>query len=615
MKNVLRRGVLLGLLSLAACTQPDQLPPPAMGASIGGTLVLPGALGDANRGRETADLPIITSTAPDSHTAVGPAVTPGELIVIFENGALTPQAFASPYPLRPLRRLAALGNAHLVRAEGLSASETAALARRLARQPGVRAAFPNWRLRTFATPNDEFYPFQWHYAAMNLEAAWTLETGQAQAVTVAVVDTGTVAHPDLLERTLPGYDFVSNPADAGDADARDADPTDLGRESGYHGVHVAGTVAAATNNAVGVSGVSWGAQVLPVRVLGVTGFGSTADVLDGIFWATGAAVPGVSTNPNPASVINLSLGEDIGQPCPAELSSYFQSLGDAGIIVVAAAGNAGVDAATTFPANCGGVLTVGATGPTGTRAPYSNFGAAVDLMAPGGDLSQTFTVAGQAYPAGVLSTVGDDATGGFAYAFYQGTSMAAPHVAGLVALLKAQNPALTQSEALTRLQGASSPLSTEACGRPVTDCGAGLIDAAAALGGSAAPPETPPTGSLTTYAAALACLNDRCREFDLARSRLLELAATANTLPYTVTGLEAGVYIAAAWQDLDGGGEVDAGEPFGVFPNPLRLAAGVQLSDVTIYLSALEPQRQTSSRRRAALDRAALGFGVLLGPP
>lgn len=168
-------------------------------------------------------------------------------------------------------------------------------------------------------------------------------------------------------------------------------------------------------------------------------------------------MPGVSTNPNPASVINLSLGEDIGQPCPAELSSYFQSLGDAGIIVVAAAGNAGVDAATTFPANCGGVITIGATGPTGMRVPYSNFGAAVDLMASGGDLSQTFTVAGQAYPAGVLSTVGDDATGGFAYAFYQGTSMAAPHVAGLVALLKAQNPALTQSEALTRLRAPRAP--------------------------------------------------------------------------------------------------------------------------------------------------------------
>ncbi len=597
---------LLLLLSLAACTQPE-----APGASISGTLVLPGSLSS-----EKADKVMLSKGHPPEFTIVSPKraavpnqaeVVPGEVLVFFDNDSLSAQALTSPSPLRQLEQLSPrFGNLQLLKADGLDAAATAALVHNIAAQPGVKAAFPNWRLHALATPNDEFYPFQWHYAAMNLDNAWTLETGQTQPVTVAVIDSGIVAHPDLVGNLLPGYDFITDPSVAADGDARDADPTDLGQESGYHGSHVAGTVAASTNNSAGVAGVSWGAQLVPVRALGVTGGGTVSDILEAIVWAAGENVPGVPANPNPASVINMSLGANIGQPCPAEIGAVFRSLGAAGKVIVAAAGNDNLDTATFFPASCEGVVTVGATGPTGTRAPYSNYGPAVDLMAPGGDILQTLTVGGSSFPAGVLSTVFDDAAQSFAYAFYQGTSMASPHVAGLVALMKARNPALTFDQTLAQLQSAAAPLSAAACLRPSgTDCGAGLINAATALGGSAAPPAPPVTEVLTTYAVALYCADAPCSTFDYDLSRFATLTPTADTVPFAIANLSAGTYAAAAWQDLNGNQVVDSGEPFGAYPQLVSLAAGQQFGNALIYLQAFTPQGQTE-QFAAPIDKTLL---------
>ena len=593
MKRYLSACLFL-LLGLAACTQPS-----SPDASISGTLVLPGALGSEGAAQvaQTKGLPPDLAIVSPKQAAVpkGAEVVPGELLVLFGDDSLSAQALTSPYPLRQLEQLSlSFGNLQLLKADGLGAAATKALANQIAAQPGVKAAFPNWRLYALATPNDEFYPFQWHYRAMNLENAWNLETGQTQAVTVAVVDSGIVAHPDLVGKLLPGYDFITDPKVAADGDGRDGDPTDLGQESGYHGSHVAGTVAASTNNGIGVAGVSWGARLVPVRALGVTGGGTASDILEAIVWAAGESVPGVPANPNPASVINMSLGADIGQPCPAEIGAMFRSLGAAGKIIVAAAGNDNRDTATFFPASCDGVVTVGATGPTGARAPYSNYGPAVDLMAPGGDILQTLTVGDSSFPAGVLSTVFDDATQSFAYAFYQGTSMASPHVAGLVALMKARNPALTFDQALAQLQGASTTLSATDCVRPSgSDCGAGLIDAAAALGGSAAPPTPPATGSLATYAVALYCADASCSTFNYDRSSFTTLNPAADTVPFAIANLSSGTYAAAAWQDLNGNQVVDTGEPFGAYPELVPLAAGQRFENATIYLQAFTPQGGT----------------------
>ena len=607
MKMSVRWRGLFGLLalSLVACSQSGP------GGSIAGTLVLPGALGGDDGTVATAAAKVDTfATIPMPDTPDEAEVVPGEVIVLFDDETLTPQAFSSPLPLREVRRLGpGLGNMRLLEAEGLDGAGTKALARRLEAQPGVRAAFPNWRLYAFAVPNDQYYPYQWHYPAMNLENAWNLETGQASPVTVAVVDSGAVAHPDLVGNLLPGYDFVSDPAIAGDGDARDGDPTDMGQQSGYHGSHVAGTMAAVTNNGSGIAGVSWGAKVVPVRALGVTGTGTVSDILDGILWAAGQPIAGAPSNPNPASVINMSLGANIGQPCPAEIGAAFRALGDAGIIVVAAAGNDNVDASTFFPASCDGVVTVGATGPTGARAPYSNYGTTVDLMAPGGDTSQTLTVGTSSVPAGVLSTVVDDAAQSYSYAFYQGTSMASPHVAGLIALMKARTPALTFDGVLAQLQGASSPLSPADCLRPAgTDCGAGSVDAAAALGGDMSGGDVPDTNPLGTYAIAYYCTDTACSAFDPDLTRVVSLTPTANTVPFSVPDLSAGTYAVYGLQDINGNLTLDEGEPVGRYPQPVTLADGQQLGGITIYLEPATTQAQGATDRVERLEESLQQF-------
>ena len=210
-------------------------------------------------------------------------------------------------------------------------------------------------------------------------------------------------------------------------------------------------MVAVTNNGAGVAGVSWGARIVPVRVLGSDGSGSFDDIFSGILWAAGGDIDGAPAHPNPVRVIDMNLGGDIEQPCPADVSDFFAHLADAGVAVVVAVGNDGIDAATSFPASCEPVITVGAVGFLGTRAPYSDYGAAIDVMAPGGDTNYTFTVGGDTYPAGVLSTVFSDDANDHDYAFYQGTLVASPHVAGLVALRLAQEPSLSVADIVARL--------------------------------------------------------------------------------------------------------------------------------------------------------------------
>lgn len=414
----------------------------------------------------------------------------GEIIVRFKSGVSLQSVetlSVGGVALQRLRPLS-LANTHLYRAN-LDTSGTLTAVAALLSRSDVEYAEPNYILEPFLTPNDPRYSEQWHYTAINLPQAWDGETG-SNTVRVAVIDSGIFsAHTDLAGKLLPGYDFVSDSSVSGDGDGRDNNPEDTGSNSDFHGTHVTGTVGAATNNNTGVAGVSWGARLVPIRALSSEG-GTLADVADALRWAAGLSVAGVPTNDNPADIINMSLG---GQVTCAPSSTMQQAINDvatAGKIMVVAAGNSNADASTFTPAGCSGVITVGATDQSGNRAFYSNYGARIDVMAPGGDTRNN--------PSnGVLSTINNSN-----YGFKQGTSMAAPHVAGVLALMKSRKASLTPGEALTILKQTARPLSAAQCGRGSgNDCGTGLIDARAALDRLSAPPA--PALSLTAAPASL----------------------------------------------------------------------------------------------------------------
>jgi serine protease len=536
---------LLGLLT--ACT-----PPPA-GSEISGTVSISGrfqALGSAGSDIGAALSPTPTAGAED--------FVPGELIVRFRPGALLRQGATLQVDnvQLGLARNLALADTQLLRAPGLDKAATLRLLQSIQGQSGVLYAQLNYIRRAFKTPNDPLFPQQWHFPAIHLPQAWEIETGASNPVTVAVIDTGILrGHPDFQGKLWPGYDFISHSDSAGDGDGRDSNPEDPpGGRGGYHGSHVAGIAAAATNQRVGVAGVSWGARLLPVRVLGVQGGGTDADIFDGILWATGLSVSGVPNNPNPAQVINMSLG---GSDNCALLPAWQQAIDRAsarGSIIVAAAGNSNTDASQYTPASCNGVITVGATDARGHRATYSNHGPRIDVMAPGGDISADAN--NDTRPDGVLSAIRDDATQTYAWSFKQGTSMAAPHVAGLVALMKSRKPHLTSSEALAILKQTARPLTAEQCQRPQgSDCGAGLVDAGAALRA------IPGLQGARTFACYLAG-PDRC---DPNKSRELTLTQDVTRATYRFGALPGGEYLIYGWKDVNQNSQPDSGDYLGCF--------------------------------------------------
>ena len=368
------------------------------------------------------------------------------------------------------------------------------------RRDDVEYAEPNYWRKTLAVPNDDFYNLQWHYPAMNLPQAWDITTGKPPSgnVIVAVVDTGVVLnHTDLAGQLVPGYDFISQLANAADGDGIDSNPDDpgdgdSGRRSSWHGTHVSGTVAARTNNSLGGAGVSWEAKVMPLRALGPQG-GSSYDIMQAVRYAAGLSNDSGTVPSQTADIINLSLGGPEFSPVEAAL---YQAVYDQGIILVAAAGNEDTSR-LTYPASYNGVISVSATDALGRKAPYSNFGTAVDISAPGGNVSVDETSDGQ--PDGVLSTSIDDSSGSRqpVLAYLHGTSMASPHVAGMFALMKAVYPALTAANAQALLQAGSLTNDVGPAGRDNTH-GYGAADALKAVkaalelaGGDA--PDIPPT--------------------------------------------------------------------------------------------------------------------------
>jgi len=369
---------------------------------------------------------------------------------------------------------------------------------------------PNYILQPLAVPNDPLYPFQWHYPMINLPSAWDLTTGSA-AVTVAVIDTGILSgHPDIQGQLVPGYDFISNDISADDGDGIDANPEDPGdggngSPSSFHGTHVAGTIAAASNNAIGVAGVAWGVKIMPLRVLGMLG-GTSYDVRQAIRYAAGLSNDSPGTASPPVDVINLSLGG--GAFSQADQDAY-TAVRTAGVIVIAAAGNNG-NFETVYPAAYDGVVAVSAVGSAKQITNYSSRGPAVDVAAPGGDTSIDRN--GDGYVDGVLS-IGGSSTGAinFVYPYYQGTSMAAPHVAGVAALMRSVHGALTPDEFDALLINGDL---TEDLGAAGLDdfYGYGLIDAqkavVAAISAIGAPPVINPALSVSPGSISLGSVLD-----------------------------------------------------------------------------------------------------------
>lgn len=458
------------------------------------------------------------------------------------------------------------------KAPGLDEAATRELVEELQSKSSIRGAYPNWILHQLAVPNDELYDVQaWHYEQLNLPAAWDIQDGTdpVEPVHVAVLDSGAFAHPDIAWAE-EGANFV-NWEDGAPEEGPIDDPMTLPGGSD-HGTHVAGTIGAITNNTDGVAGVNWGLNPIPVKVLSAVGSGSFFGIMEGVYWAAGDddASYGGHVNPTPARVANLSLGANVQQACPPMYNEVFEEVFQTfGMISVVAAGN---DASATdimFPANCDAVITVGATDHTGARAYYSNYGPHVDVFAPGGDV--TVLHPELELPAGVFSTVDPD---NGEYAWFQGTSMAAPHVTGIISLMLAEEPDLTREEVTERLVDASMPLSETECNVPAVGfegldlCGAGLLDAEAALLGTNLTAE-----QLGATVYAVRYEGEEAPEIGLGDLGSLENLASFSTAAtrqasgawtYQLTGLLPGNYLVIGVEQRNPGGGVNMLDRFGV---------------------------------------------------
>ncbi|MEW6610265.1 MAG: S8 family peptidase [Patescibacteria group bacterium] len=332
----------------------------------------------------------------------------------------------------------------------------------LTQMPDVEYVEPNASVYALMAPNDQYYSYQWHMPQIKMEQAWDM--AQGEGVTVAVVDTG-VAYEDYTDPVtrkifkqapdlagtafVEGYDFVND----------DTHPND----DNAHGTHVAGTIAQTTNNNLGVAGVAFKAILMPVKVLGASGSGTLADVADGIRWAADHG----------AKVINLSLGTTASSNTVKNAVAYAYGKG---VTLVAAAGNDGKKRNTYPAAYDQYVIAVGAVRYDTQRARYSNYGSFVDLVAPGGDLNVDQNKDG--YGDGVLQqTFAQGNPTQFGYYFYQGTSMAAPHVAGAAALLVSKGM-IDPAQVRSRLESTAKDLGSR--GKDMY-YGWGLIDVAKAL--------------------------------------------------------------------------------------------------------------------------------------
>ena len=426
------------------------------------------------------------------------------------------------------------GDAHVIHlAQPVTLSEARVIAARLMRDSSVELAEPDRRKRTAITPTDPDYAsYQWNLfvpasanlGSANLPNAWDITKG-SNTVTVAVIDTGYRPHQDLgfsysgTSSSSPvvlssGYTFISDIPTANNGVGRGADALDPGdwitttenatgqfagcgvSYSSWHGTHVSGIIAAQMSNGIGITGVAPNIEILPVRVLGKCG-GYDSDIIDGMRWAAGIAVPGVPVNTHPAQVLNMSLGGNCVPTvpggtctCPSNYQSAVTDIVNAGKVIVVAAGNDGTSN-LSIPANCTGVIAVTANSIDGDNASYATIGQGTTISAPGGGCGGTRRHCTAANSVGVYSLLNSGTTnpvaspGGDTYVAYEGTSMATPHVSAVAALMFSLNPSLTPTQISSYLQSSARPFPPNTVcgvgGSGYGQCGAGLLDAYQAL--------------------------------------------------------------------------------------------------------------------------------------
>lgn len=406
--------------------------------------------------------------------------------------------------------------AQLMRTGLTDAASIEAAAAKIAQDARVAYVVPDRILRPSTIPNDTLFAAQNNLASptivpggMNMASAWNITQGSSSIV-VAVVDTGYTDHPDLAGKILPGYNFISDPARAGNSWGRGPDAHDLGdgvtsatqypglgcptgpdvkypQPNSWHGTEVGSVLAAATNNKSDIAGVGWNTQFVPVRVSGKCG-AKLSDTVDGMMWAGGIAVAGAPTNNYPARVVNVSLGSV--DACSASEQDAVNQLTARGVIVVAAAGNEGAPSVDA-PANCTGVIAVTAHVDSGENASYANVGSQVALSAPGGGCgnSKVITATNPATCAEAPSVIqadsndGDQSLGNYVVKPVAGTSFSTPEVAGTIALMLSVQPQLSNAQVLAGLQQTARPHpSGTFCANNPGVCGAGLLDTAGAVG-------------------------------------------------------------------------------------------------------------------------------------
>ena len=426
--------------------------------------------------------------------AAGESQMPIDRLIIKFKGPLSPAQKASPKALQKLEQLGVSGRLGRKLASGAYVVEMSESRRQgewldvmhqLSFESDVAYVEPDLKMMPDADP---YFDYQWYLntpdRGINAENAWDYSTGSGAVV--AVLDTGILAHPDLVANTLPGYDFISDTFTANDGDGRDSDAQDAGdgvsagacgggqpeadRYSSWHGIHVAG-IAVAPSNGIGVVGVAHEAKVLPLRVLGRCG-GYTSDIVDAIYWASGYSVAGVPDNTVTVDAINLSLSSTVTGSCGQAYSDAINAAVAAGVSVVTSAGNKAANAADYAPGNCAGVINVAAVDRYGYQAPYTNTGSVVDLAAAGGRIIAADII------SGIWSTLNDGqfAPGGHSYASYQGTSMAAPQVAATIALMRSVVPESSPGELETAIKDTTADFPFGCVG-----CGTGRLDAEAAV--------------------------------------------------------------------------------------------------------------------------------------
>lgn len=420
---------------------------------------------------------------------------------------------------------------------------------------------------TAAAPSTELYPSDpliddqlWHYRMIDAPRAWKLTTG-SNTVRVAVVDAGirpdhpaitpllaATGHYDFTDGTTVAYGFpqpicgtgltfltirgtaadVAAPRNAAQAPndlfVANAGATCWTRSTGgSHGTHVAGTVGSRANDAVGGTGVNWNVELIAVRTLGITGSGFTFDIVQGILYAAGlpatytGAPFGTTVQMPAAHVMNLSLGGST----PTLIMQNAITAASANTLIIASAGN-NSNSAANYPAAYPEAVSVVALAPDGNLASYTTVGSTVDIAAPGGDTGRYWS------SAGVLSSTWNYQTSAPNYTFYQGTSMAAPHVTGVAALVFAMNPGLTPAQVRARLVNGAIDLFS-----PGHDnrSGAGLVNAYNAVTGTRGP-----------------SANTVVRAIDASTGTVARTAIAANG-SFTLANLGAGSFHIVAAQD------------------------------------------------------------------